>query len=1360
MKQYTVRQLQAILLFIFTGFLSCCTNGGKEGKIRITIEPLEAKQGENVTLMISGEGINFFESKPDLRVVEGETGISLGQVSIDNPLRARARLEISEEALPDEPHIILVAWKGHEFRFNFRVLKAVKTPVVWFDPPGREQGFEGFVTLKGQNTHFLAGETHLLFPDESGIKVLEIRVNSSQNASIKMSIPSDSSPRLHTVSVSTNEETANTTFEIYPLIFPILTVNPDSIRQGYSEVINLFVENMEILEDDFKVEFPQNLGISVEDKLFIDSSTVRIQVKVSEDAPLGWTPIILSSGGKKATGNVKVIPMVSSSPFIRIFPSVFTRGSRNNEMQILGFGTHFAQGETTVSFDPPEGIQAGEVTVLSSSQQRAITAVDVDDDAAAGARYVIVATGDEIARGAVTITDAVFPSVNADPFLLLRGSVNQVINFESRGISFLDGFSDVSFPRNSGIVEKSEPVIDPLGNSLSIVVDVMDDAPTGPVLVSVKIGSRDFDVPMLVDSGGIIPILTIMPPYVSVPSMSTVLNIRGNGTHFDSQNTMVFFEEPSIDVLNYSVINEEEATVEIKVPSWVTSRRCILYVVSGEEIISAWFSLSKKPVKEVFFSPVTGVPLEPGKAGQIIFVEGQATNFLSGYSRAELHYKGDSMIDGVTEGLRIDGINIINNYLAQLMVSAYSTSLEGTYPILIVTGAEIGMGTVELKRQGNEPGIVVEPEVIVAGETSPVEIYGTNTNFDAGKSIVRLATSSTPDLTIPGSSVLVRDRGRMSATFISTSSSAGITIPIIVQTDVEIAGTGFSIRESGTSPYLVSKTWSVRKGVAGNVLIESRGGIDFVRFPPEIRVEGEEWNAEIQDIVFDETHLNFRLDIDSDSNENLIWLNISNQEGNYNWRVALYVFEKPAGVKIENSSLFESGERNVSAAFDIEGISLPEAVIPSMDSVDGKAFIENLSRTGDFTLEGIIDFSVLFRDELSGFYVTSPEVFDGALYVPFEISRSEVTNLESGSIVMRDISNGESQFYDFSVRSSFPLLISFYPEDSHSEISLEVIGKSQPFMGIEPVIDRSLNDIVFLPSEYWQYGYIVSVKNHSDEIESYLLSLNELWSNGVLIEELEPNDSPSLAQGLIHGHVIKGQIDTGDDEDYFEISGGYEGICVEALSTNMAPNRAGYPAVRLVSYDSSGIPVNNTTGNIYSGKNPVLCYTAQEESFHISVESEVSMTGHYLLFLRPVALVNEIKIGDTAGNFIELECASTGNCDGWNLRIIDVTTGSTVYQENISNFLDDGFFVIGQDSSVENVDEILPLLGSIRSPIAIQVCDPEMVLCDSVQIGGEPGYGEGEPLNATENTWRRLWNLDTNNNSIDFHKNPTPSPGR
>jgi len=1360
---------QSLAVIAMLGPLSGCIDTTLEPKFTVTIEPLKGKQGEDITLIVRGEGIDFQDEAPRLTFVEGEAGLSLGDVNIDDAGRARARLSISPEASTDEKHTLQAVVSDRSFRFDFEVVEVVLEKWVYLDPDSMFLGEAAQVDIVGQNTSFEEGRTEIRFPENAKVSVGNLTVFSPISATVELEVAADSPPGTYSATVTTGPETAGTAFTVLSPEFPILRVSPDRIVQDTTEHITLTVEGMTIDAGDITVECPDNSRLTVSDVRVVSAEGATATITADPIAFIGQTSIHLRSGGKEAIAFIRVLPSSSSSPFIRLHPTILSRGALAVELQIVGYGTSFAQDETTVSFDPPDGLVWSDTTVLGTGGDRAVVLVDIDSEAEIGAREVIVTTGEEIARGSITISEASLVAVNISPASLTQGDRGVTLTLEAVGASFMDGLAGVSFMPASGIAATSSLAIDATGLRASFTVDVSDTAPTGSTLVLVDIGTRRLTAPVIVNPAAGGPFMDIAPSYLYAPSADVTVTLIGNGTAWMDGVHSIVASDPSIVVKDSRILSGTRAEATLTVPAWVDARRCVVYVMSAHDILAAWLSLILNPARKVTLSTLPGNEIRAGEEGEVMFIQGEGTGFVTGLTRAEIHYGSGVDPAQMREGIRVDGISVIDSSLAVMELSVLSTSVPGTYGVLLATGAEKGFALLQVLPDEVERSVTFDPGVVTAGTTASINVTGSSMEFDVTRTSMEQGSADLTGLTIPPASISVSGPDAFTATVISDAALASRAVPIRVSTDTLVTGASLSLRATDLSPYMTVTPWALRKGEATPAAVEAGDGLDFSESPPV--VEAEQEGVTVEGVVVAAGRADFTVAVDPDVDGDLVWVDVSDDGGTYLWRLAFAAFEAPENAEVTDPSMpFDSGAMGVEATLALSGLTLPPASAPSLETVSGAAFVEEAAIVDASTVGATLDTAISSNDLDTEAFLAAAGVFDGVLPVTLSVMGADAPTIGIGSEISGTVPDGMPRFMAFEVPSHYPgVIFSLFPETEGDKLSYEIIARSAPSLGIERfsnVLSTTLMiDSVFGSSS----GYFAAIGGESDGGKAFVMSVLPMpWADG-MFEEVEPNDDVDHAQRLKvgqDGSLAYGRLGSNQALDVDVFSTGdiplAAGWCAEAVSTAMAPTPVSAPFLALTMLDHADPDSEVARAE---GTDPAVCPETGGE-YDLRVEALGGTEGPYALFFRPAAIVNEFRFDDAQQSFVEVHCAAAAACQGSVVEIMDLTGPEPVRIESVTiDDVDaDGYFVLAASSDVENHDVVSVVLGALPARFAVRVCDAAGEACDAVQVGGAPlpdTCEGGEPLDPSMGSaWGRLWSVDTDVNAQDFVETRVSTPGK
>jgi hypothetical protein len=142
--------------------------------------------------------------------------------------------------------------------------------------------------------------------------------------------------------------TASVTVGSCCLCCPPLTVVPSEGQQGQTYTIELSITE-DIFKDvdkkDIIVDF--GAGITVNELMKKSGNTLKADITIEPDTPLGIRTVLLTTPQDCAEGTFKVI----KGPSIILHPLFGRKGQTLDDAKITGILTHFAKGKTEVKFD-------------------------------------------------------------------------------------------------------------------------------------------------------------------------------------------------------------------------------------------------------------------------------------------------------------------------------------------------------------------------------------------------------------------------------------------------------------------------------------------------------------------------------------------------------------------------------------------------------------------------------------------------------------------------------------------------------------------------------------------------------------------------------------------------------------------------------------------------------------------------------------------------------------------------------------------------------------------------------------------------------------------------------------------------
>lgn len=238
-----------------------------------------------------------------------------------------------------------------------------------------------------------------------------------------------------------------------PPVVPKLTgIAPASLEQGVSvsEVITLTGEGTHWKAGETRVNLGQG---TTNQQLNVTSPTsLTLTATVSVVAAAGVRPVTVTTGSEVVTLPDALTIVARGSPptteenglprFQLVPATSVEQGSLSNMLALVGEGTHWQYGATTVSFGPRMVLAHFEVL----SPAEIAVKVAPDFDATPGPRDVIVTTGNEVLtlRNALTIVAREKPEIASISPNVAPAGTDVTVTFTGRGTRWAQGKTELS----------------------------------------------------------------------------------------------------------------------------------------------------------------------------------------------------------------------------------------------------------------------------------------------------------------------------------------------------------------------------------------------------------------------------------------------------------------------------------------------------------------------------------------------------------------------------------------------------------------------------------------------------------------------------------------------------------------------------------------------------------------------------------------------------------------------------------------------------------------------------------------------------------------------------------------------------
>ena len=295
------------------------------------------------------------------------------------------------------------ATEAYKNAFTNIALASAGHGVGVLNPGSTSQGATVDVLLKGLNTNFTATSS-VAFSD-GGITINSRARLSATTIQLNLTVAATASLGFRDVTVTTDLgggtiETAKGigAFQIIlpPPVPVILSVAPSRGTQGQS---------LDVTIAGFGTHFTNGLssanfgtGVTVNSLLVTGATTATANVTVTDDAPVTFHTVSVTTGGEVAsesgTGLFLVAARPAPRPLVTAINPTAARQGQTLDITITGENTHFVDGVSVASFNKT-GIAVNHTRV--GSPTTAVVTITISGSAPPGIRSVQVVTGDETA---------------------------------------------------------------------------------------------------------------------------------------------------------------------------------------------------------------------------------------------------------------------------------------------------------------------------------------------------------------------------------------------------------------------------------------------------------------------------------------------------------------------------------------------------------------------------------------------------------------------------------------------------------------------------------------------------------------------------------------------------------------------------------------------------------------------------------------------------------------------------------------------------------------------------------------------------------------------------------------------------
>lgn len=612
-------------------------------------------------------------------VISGE-GVTLSNFAVNTQANVTATLNIAPGAATGQRTVTFTTG-GEIVTTTFNV---TSTPVgiISISPSHGPQNTTLDVTIVGLNTHWVQGTTQVLFGPQITVNSVTVGSPACQAANIGSATcltanittsysnsgsPAPTPPGYQSVYVNTGDEQVITGFSVdAPATPTIVSVSPSSAQQGASDTQVTITGNLTNWVQG-ESELILGAGITVTNLQIVSPTMATATIGVSPTAPVGGNSVIMITGSEVDSGTgFSVTPSAASIESVEpnftcpqttnfdVAGFNCTAGSVPNsvpvvgqlqtvELNIVGVGTHWLQGETSISFGG--GVNIDSLTVTDPTHMQ--TQITVLSSAPVGYASLSTYTDGET----VTMQQAIDIEEGSPTLLAISpGAAQQgatlTLQVLGRFTHFEQGVTQVTFNNNPdlSVVPNSINVIDSENMTVGITVSplayVDTSSPCGHEVV-VTTGSEQVNTASIEDNFCVqqgAEEITGVSPLSAIQGSTLPVTITGSATNFEAGVTHVSFGDSNFQVGQITVNSPTSLTVPVGISTSATTGYKQVTVSTLGQVATQQFSFQVSPgvaqlVEAIPNQAEQGAPLN--STPLVVRLLGQYSHF-NGLTTAEM----------------------------------------------------------------------------------------------------------------------------------------------------------------------------------------------------------------------------------------------------------------------------------------------------------------------------------------------------------------------------------------------------------------------------------------------------------------------------------------------------------------------------------------------------------------------------------------------------------------------------------------------------------------------------------------------------------------------------------------------------
>ncbi|MGD0911310.1 MAG: Ig-like domain-containing protein, partial [Terracidiphilus sp.] len=608
-----------------------------------------------------------FSQAGTVTVIAGE-GVTLSNFTVISPVSATGTINIAAGAATGSRLVTFTT--GGQIVTTYFNVTTIPVGIVSVSPWNAAQSTTLNVAIVGLNTHFVSGNTQVIFGGPQ-ITVNSVTVNSPTslvaNITTSYTAPGNvltpTPPGWNAVYINDPTEQLITGFLVDAPATPSLVsacVTADlpscvsSAPQG-SGGTNVTITGSLTNWVQGSSELVMGAGVTVADLVITSPTSATATISVSPTAPVGGNSVIMitpltgggfeydSGVGFSVTPSAAYISDVSlpacatttDANFIANFCNTGTAGIapvvsqlQTSMLDVTGVGTHWLQGETTLSFGP--GVVVDQLTINSPTS--ATVQITVLSSAPVGYATATAYTDGENA----SLVQAIDIEEGSPTFLAFSPQgAQQGATLQLEVLGRFTNWSAATPPIaefNQDITINSLTVVDSETLTMNVTVSpwayVDTGSPCGHVLTitsgSEQVSSSQINDNFCVSTGA--QEITGVSPNASGQGSSLQVTITGSQTNFLAGQTQVSFGDPGITVGVPTMVTPTSLVVPVLVTTTATPGFKTVTVTTYGQIATQADAFTASPTVAQLTEAIADQQ-EQGVQGVVVRLIGQYTHF-------------------------------------------------------------------------------------------------------------------------------------------------------------------------------------------------------------------------------------------------------------------------------------------------------------------------------------------------------------------------------------------------------------------------------------------------------------------------------------------------------------------------------------------------------------------------------------------------------------------------------------------------------------------------------------------------------------------------------------------------------------